>query len=53
MPPARQRHRLHRDVRLSGFRAHHRGMTEMTVSNTRARLADVVDAAQVVHDPIY
>lgn len=29
------------------------GMTEMTVSDARARLADVVDAARVRHDPVY
>ncbi len=29
------------------------GVTEMTVSNARARLADVVDAARVGHDPVY
>lgn len=28
-------------------------MPEMTVSNARARLADVVDAARVDHDPVY
>ncbi|MBK8460962.1 MAG: type II toxin-antitoxin system Phd/YefM family antitoxin [Micropruina sp.] len=28
-------------------------MTEMTVSDARARLADVVDAARVRHDPVY
>ena len=28
-------------------------MTEMTVSDARARLADVVDAARVGHDPVY
>ncbi|MBK8446532.1 MAG: type II toxin-antitoxin system Phd/YefM family antitoxin [Micropruina sp.] len=29
------------------------GISEMTVSNARARLADVVDAARVGHDPVY
>jgi antitoxin Phd len=29
------------------------GMTEITVSHARARLADVVDAARVQHDPVY
>jgi len=29
------------------------GMTEMTVSDARARLAEVVDAARVGHDPVY
>ncbi|MGL4743458.1 MAG: type II toxin-antitoxin system Phd/YefM family antitoxin [Dermatophilaceae bacterium] len=28
-------------------------MSEMTVSNARARLADVVDAARVHHAPVY
>lgn len=28
-------------------------MTEMSVSDARARLADVVDAARVGHDPVY
>ncbi|MCA0436965.1 MAG: type II toxin-antitoxin system Phd/YefM family antitoxin [Austwickia sp.] len=28
-------------------------MTEMTVSDARARLADVVDAARVDHEPVY
>jgi antitoxin Phd len=28
-------------------------MNEMTVSEARARLADVVDAARVGHDPVY
>lgn len=28
-------------------------MSEMTVSDARARLADVVDAARVDHDPVY
>jgi antitoxin Phd len=29
------------------------GMSEITVSEARARLADVVDAARVGHDPVY
>ncbi len=29
------------------------GMSEITVSDARARLADVVDAARVRHDPVY
>jgi antitoxin Phd len=28
-------------------------MSEMTVTDARARLADVVDAARVAHDPVY
>lgn len=28
-------------------------MTDITVSDARARLADVVDAARVGHDPVY
>lgn len=29
------------------------GVTELTVSDARARLADVVDTARVQHDPVY
>ena len=29
------------------------GMTEITVSEARARLAEVVDAARVKHNPVY
>ena len=32
---------------------HPGGMTELTVTHARARLADVVDEARVKHDPIY
>ncbi|GAC1379839.1 MAG: hypothetical protein NVSMB48_04430 [Marmoricola sp.] len=28
-------------------------MSEMTVSDARARLADVVDAARTAHDPVF
>lgn len=28
-------------------------MTDMSVTDARARLADVVDAARVKHDPVY
>jgi prevent-host-death family protein len=28
-------------------------MSEITVSDARARLADIVDAARVAHDPVY
>lgn len=28
-------------------------MTEMTVTDARARLADAVDAARIGHDPVY
>ena len=28
-------------------------MSEMTVTEARARLADVVDAARVAHDPVF
>ena len=28
-------------------------MSEMTVSEARARLADVVDGARIAHDPVY
>ena len=30
-----------------------RRMSDLTVSDARARLADVVDAARVGHDPVY
>ncbi|MDO5629301.1 MAG: type II toxin-antitoxin system Phd/YefM family antitoxin [Mobilicoccus sp.] len=33
--------------------AHHGTMSEVTVSAARARLADVVDAARVEHEPVY
>jgi prevent-host-death family protein len=33
--------------------AHTRGVTELTVSDARARLADVVDEARVRHHPVY
>jgi len=35
------------------FRRKHDGMNEMTLSDARARLADVVDAARVGHNPVY
>jgi len=38
---------------VSALLAHTRDMTELTVSDARARLADVVDEARVRHDPIY
>jgi len=37
----------------SAVRAYLRVMSEITVSDARARLADVVDAARVDHDPVY
>ena len=37
----------------AAVRAYGGGMSEMTVSDARARLADVVDAARVEHDPVY
>ena len=37
----------------SAVLAYVRGMGEMTVSDARARLADVVDVARVEHDPVY
>jgi antitoxin Phd len=37
----------------SAVLAYGKGMSEMTVSNARARLADVVDVARVEHDPVY
>ncbi len=41
------------DVHLSVFSSLVRVMNEITVSDARARLADVVDAARVGHDPVY
>ena len=41
------------DVQLSVSSGSISGMTEITVSDARARLADVVDAARVGHDPVY
>ena len=38
---------------VSALLTHTRDMTELTVSDARARLADVVDEARVRHDPIY
>jgi prevent-host-death family protein len=37
----------------SAVKAHHVVMSEITVSDARARLADVVDSARVRHDPVY
>lgn len=37
----------------SAVRAYRGGMSEITVSDARARLADVVDSARVGHDPVY
>jgi len=41
------------DVQLSVSGGSMSGMSEITVSDARARLADVVDAARVGHDPVY
>lgn len=41
------------DVQISDFSSIMSSMSEITVSNARARLADVVDAARVGHDPVY
>lgn len=41
------------DVQLSVSSGSINGMSEITVSDARARLADVVDAARVGHDPVY
>jgi prevent-host-death family protein len=38
---------------ISAISAYLRIMTEVTVSEARARLADVVDRARVAHDPVY
>lgn len=35
------------------FQRYDDGMSEMKLSEARARLADVVDAARVGHDPVY
>ena len=37
---------------VSAISAYGRVMAEVTVSDARARLADVVDAARVAHDPV-
>ena len=41
------------DVQLCVSRGIIGAMSEITVSDARARLADVVDAARVGHDPVY
>ena len=41
------------DVQLSASSGIMVAMREITVSDARARLADVVDAARVGHDPVY
>ena len=38
---------------ISAFSAYCVGMAEMTVTEARARLADVVDEARVAHDPVF
>lgn len=38
---------------ISAIMAHNGSMSEVTVSDARARLADVVDAARVGHEPVY
>ena len=43
----------YKDVQFSVSSGSISGMTEITVSDARARLADVVDAARVGHDPVY
>ncbi len=37
----------------SAVTAYRGGMTEITLSDARARLAEVVDSARVGHDPVY
>ena len=37
----------------AAVKAYDEGMNEITVSDARARLADVVDVARVGHDPVY
>lgn len=41
------------EMYFSALVAHHGHMREVTVSDARARLADVVDAARVGHEPVY
>lgn len=38
---------------ISAFMAHDGCMSELSVTDARARLADVVDAARVGHTPVY
>jgi prevent-host-death family protein len=38
---------------ISAIAAYFEGMTELTVTDARARLADVVDEARVRHHPVY
>ncbi len=38
---------------ISAVAAYRRTVTEITVSDARARLADVVDSARVGHEPVY
>lgn len=38
---------------ISAITAHTVRMAEMTVTEARARLADVVDEARVAHDPVF
>jgi prevent-host-death family protein len=40
-------------VYISAFIDYCVGMAEMTVTEARARLADVVDEARVAHDPVF
>jgi antitoxin Phd len=47
--PGRQAAEMYNSA-VIGYRG---GMTEITVSDARARLADVVDSARVGHDPVY
>ena len=44
---------LRQDVRFRCFGGYAGVMSDMTVSDARARLADVGDAARVGHDPVY
>jgi antitoxin Phd len=47
------RHSYQLKCTLQSFARYCGGMSEMTVTHARARLADVVDAARVAHDPVY
>ncbi len=41
------------EMYISALSAHTVGMSELTVTDARARLADVVDQARVGHEPVY
>lgn len=41
------------DLYKIAYSAYSHAMSEMTVSDARARLADIVDTARVDHEPVY